>query len=304
VTLDDLTYFLAVAETGLAHRAAAIVGISQPALTKSIQRLESQLGMPLFERSPKGMQLTTYGIAFQRHAVGLRAAYEDALHQMDEIHRGTLAKVRIGATPATEPLVTSAFVSLLVNRPALHLDSIVQLSDALMRALRNGVIDIAVAPVPLPLPDDLVAVQLSSQTTSIVCRSKHPLMKLHGEATAKDLAKYSWILPGPGVSARHQLTTYFQKNNVEGPHVQVQSDYSSPSGVFHMTANTDLLSICSTQYQAMAERLGLRILETKDGYFPREIACLMRKQGELSPLTSTFLDQLVKEVTKEKTYEI
>src|SRR5215469_9721107 len=98
VNLDDLTYFLAIAETGLLHRAAVKVGISQPALTKAVRRLETELGVTLFERSPKGMRLTRYGIEFQRNAVNLRAAYEDTLSKIAELHSGDLAKVRVGAT--------------------------------------------------------------------------------------------------------------------------------------------------------------------------------------------------------------
>ncbi|WP_183081545.1 LysR family transcriptional regulator [Paraburkholderia fungorum] len=295
MNLDDLTYFLAVAETGLLHRAATQVGISQPALTKAVRRLESQLGVSLFERSPKGMQLTRYGIEFQRHAVTLRAAYEATLGQIAELYSGELAKVRIGATPATEPLVDRAFLSLLKKRPALRLDLTVQLSDTLIRALLEGDIDVAVSPMPVDMPEDLRAVPLLNETTSVVCRKEHPLIASKTAATPQDLSRYPWILPSPSVSVRQQIDAYFLKHRLDGPRVQVQSNYSSPMGVFYLIANTDMLGICSTQHWPIAKQLGLQVLSATRANWPREIACLMRKNGTLSPLTATFVEQLVEE---------
>ncbi|WP_158903591.1 LysR family transcriptional regulator [Burkholderia sp. L27(2015)] len=301
MNLDDLTYFLAVAQTGLLHRAATQVGISQPALTKAVRRLETQLGVSLFERSPKGMQLTRYGIEFQRHAMTLRATYEDTLSQIAELHSGELAKVRVGATPATEPLVGRTFLSLLKKRPALRLDLTVQLSDALIRALLEGEIDLAVAPMPVDLPDDLHAVPLLSESTSIVCRNDHPLCATGKAVEPKDLARYPWILPGRSVSARQQIEAYFQRYHLGEPRVHVQSNYSSPVGVFFLIANTDMLGICSTQHRPIAEQLGLEVLSASHANWPREIACLVRKNGSLSPLTTTFMEQLGDEAAQPKT---
>jgi DNA-binding transcriptional LysR family regulator len=301
VNLDDLSYFLAIAETGLLHRAAVKVGISQPALTKAVRRLETQLGVALFERSPKGMQLTRYGIEFQRNAVTLRAAYEDTLSKIAELHSGELAKVRVGATPATEPLVDRAFLALLKSRPALRLDLNVQLSDALMRALLEGEIDLAVAPMPVGLPDDIVAVRLMSETIAIVCRQEHPLSALDKPATPEQLARFTWVLPGQSVSARQQIDAWFERQNVDGPIVQVQSNYSSPVGVFSLVANTNMLGICSTQHRPIADQFGLRTVPASRANWPREIACLLRKNGSLSPLTSRFMERLVEDAASSRT---
>lgn len=298
VNLDDLTYFLAVADTGLMHRAAAEVGISQPALTKAVRRLEAQLGVALFERSPKGMRLTRYGVEFQRHATLLRAAYEDSLSHIAEMNAGELAKVRIGATPATEPLVGRTFLSLLRKRPALRLDLTVQLSDALMRALLEGDIDLAVSPMPFDLPDDVCATPLLHESTWIVCRHDHPLRSAGEDVLPETLAQYSWVLPGMGVSARQHIEAYFRQHGLAGPRVQVQSNYSSPVGVFYLIANSDMLGLCSTHHREVAEQLGLVTTQAPGATWPREIACLTRANGGLSPLTSAFMTQLIEEITR------
>ena len=75
VRLDDIDYFLAVAEHGQVRRAAAALGLSQPALTKGLQRLEKELGFPLFERGPRGMTLTPVAEQFRQRTKTLRARY-------------------------------------------------------------------------------------------------------------------------------------------------------------------------------------------------------------------------------------
>jgi DNA-binding transcriptional LysR family regulator len=298
MNLDDLAYFLAVAETGLLHRAATQVGISQPALTKAVRRLEAGLGVALFERSSKGMQLTTYGSEFRQHAVRLCAAYEDALNQITERHSGELAKVRVGSTPAAEPLVGRTFLALLKRRPALRIDLTVQLSDVLVLALLEGQIDLGVAPLPVDLPDDLRAIPLLNESTSVVCRKRHPLLSTGKAVTPRDLAQCEWILPGPGVSARKQIEEYFRRHRLAGPRVQVQSNYSSPMGVFFLIANTDMVGICGTQHQPFATQLGLQVLEVNGAKWPRQVCCLVRRNGTLSPLAATFVERLADEAAR------
>ncbi|MGW1285445.1 LysR family transcriptional regulator, partial [Streptomyces sp. NPDC002586] len=74
-----LRSFLAVAEDGSLTRAAERVFVSQPALTKQIRQLETQLGVRLFERSRAGMALTDAGRALARRAPALLASWDETL---------------------------------------------------------------------------------------------------------------------------------------------------------------------------------------------------------------------------------
>jgi DNA-binding transcriptional LysR family regulator len=77
LSLRDIEYFLAVVEHGNLDRAAAACGVSQPALSKSLQPLEADTGLALLDRGGRGLRLTSAGLAFREHAQRLWAEYRD-----------------------------------------------------------------------------------------------------------------------------------------------------------------------------------------------------------------------------------
>ncbi|MDM0118107.1 LysR family transcriptional regulator, partial [Variovorax sp. J22R133] len=97
--LDDIDYFLAVAQHGQVRRAAAALGLSQPALTKGLQRLEKELGFPLFERGARGMTLTPVAEQFRQRTQTLRASLGDAIKEAADLHLGAMGTLRVGVSP-------------------------------------------------------------------------------------------------------------------------------------------------------------------------------------------------------------
>lgn len=78
MSLSQLEYFVAVAEKGNVGRAADRVRVAQPALSRQIRALESELGTPLFERTPRGMTLLPAGAKFLAHARSILSEVERA----------------------------------------------------------------------------------------------------------------------------------------------------------------------------------------------------------------------------------
>ena len=88
-----LNYFIAVAEYGGFTRAAAILHVSQPALSQQIRQLEETLGVRLFDRSGRNTCLTDAGkvwLIYARRALRELAEGQRALHDVDDLQRGTL----------------------------------------------------------------------------------------------------------------------------------------------------------------------------------------------------------------------
>ena len=97
ITLRQISYFLAAAETGSISAAAVRMGISQSAVTESIRTLEDQAGVHLFERNSKGVELTYQGHQMMRHVVKSELpAIAVALHEL------ATNAAKYGALSATE----------------------------------------------------------------------------------------------------------------------------------------------------------------------------------------------------------
>jgi DNA-binding transcriptional LysR family regulator len=94
--LRHLRYFIAVAEEQHMGRAAARLHLSQPPLTRQIQQLESELGVRLFERTPRGMELTQAGYLFLEEARNIQSIVERATERTQRAGQGKLGRLDIG----------------------------------------------------------------------------------------------------------------------------------------------------------------------------------------------------------------
>src|SRR6476620_6780504 len=98
MNLHHLTLFDAVASTGHISRAAERLRISQPAVSKQLRLLESSLGAPLFDRTPKGVRLTEAGRLLAGYARRLLALADEAEHAVAQLRGLRRGRLTIGAS--------------------------------------------------------------------------------------------------------------------------------------------------------------------------------------------------------------
>ena len=150
VHLQQLAYFVAVAETRHFTPAAPLSGVSQPSLSKQIRVLENSLGTPLFVRDRGGVELTSAGEALLPHArrilIDVEAA-QRAVHEVAGLRRGL---VRVGATPSLCDAALAEGVARFHQRhPGIDLVVEEGGSRLLTQALARGRLDVALLIVPL-----------------------------------------------------------------------------------------------------------------------------------------------------------
>ncbi|WP_256107661.1 LysR family transcriptional regulator [Streptomyces sp. ODS05-4] len=151
--LQQLSYFVAVAETRHFTRAAETVHVSQPSLSQQIRALERELGAELFSRARGNIALTDAGEALLPLARRILADADTARREVQELAQLRRGRVRLGATPslctALLPDVLRAFHDL---HPGIQLVIEESGSHDLVRELARGALDLALVVLPLPQP--------------------------------------------------------------------------------------------------------------------------------------------------------
>lgn len=290
--LEDLDYFLAVARHGQVRRAATDLGVSQPAVSKGVHRLERELGFRLFERGSRGMTLTAIARPFHDRTRDLRASLGEAIKEAADLHLGAMGVLRVGVSPLyVRQLFLPACLRLHSQRPAARLKVSINLNDVLLPALRLGDIDLSISALPQELPADLSAVALMSDELRLVVRPGHPLLA-RGRLRLEDLVQAQWLLPGPDVAARRRIDELFAAAGLPVPQVAVEvSNTTAPLG--DLLLHSDLVAVQSEA--AIRHRSGepLVALSIPEVRLTRQIGVLTRQGMALPPLAQRFMELLV-----------
>lgn len=156
ISFESLRYVLAVAETGSFSAAARVCGVTQPALSNGVAKLEERLGERVFDRSPRGVTQTAFGV----HIIPL---VERALSALDGVEAAASRwnstgdeVIRLGVSPLIDPkLVASAYTAVccLATLPGPRQLVLREANMAeLQKALRAGELDLILIPSVAPMP--------------------------------------------------------------------------------------------------------------------------------------------------------
>jgi len=144
--LRHLRYFQAVAREEHFGRAARAIRIAQPALTRQIRDLETELGVALFERLPRGVRLSAAGRAFLEDTDEILAHVERAANGMRGLASGHVGTVRIGFSEiaSRNRAIPKRILDFRLKEPRIELNLLPMGSEAQVEALRAGALDIAI----------------------------------------------------------------------------------------------------------------------------------------------------------------
>ena len=188
---DQLRYFLRVAALTNFTRAAEELGISQPALSRSIQRLEEELGQPVFERQSRSVALTDAGTLLQSRAQQVLALLEDT--QAEITDDGQSGRVRVGAIPTIAPYFLPEVLRKFSSEyPKATLIVQEHTTDALLKSCQQGEIDVAVLALPLPAKY-LEIEELFEEELLLALPSDHPLVG-KDKIRLRDVESYPFVL--------------------------------------------------------------------------------------------------------------
>jgi DNA-binding transcriptional LysR family regulator len=176
--LRHLKYFLAVAEELNIGRAAARLHISQPPLTRQIKALEEELGVPLFIRTAKGVELTQAGEMFKEEASNIRMLVEAAIDRVQRAGEGKLGRLDVGIFgSAIYDIIPKLLQSFRERLPGVNIVLHTMNKAEQIEALRQRRITVAFNRMTQPEPD-IGRELVTTEQLYVVLPTGHALEKL------------------------------------------------------------------------------------------------------------------------------
>lgn len=222
VTLRELRLLLAVARSGSILKAAQDVGLTQPAVSKSIKDLESTVGVRLFDRTNRGVEPTPQGQVLLRRAAGVFQELRQAVDELDFLADSGGGHVRIGGTPGMcAGLLPHAIGRIAAEHPRMRYHVVELESERLAREILARSIDVSVGREPALIDENMIAFErLFEDRLFIVAGAQHRLAR-RKSIRLEDAAAERWILPIPGTPLTQQLQGAFKRLGMPLPQATV-----------------------------------------------------------------------------------
>lgn len=286
--LRDIEYFAVLAEHGHVGRAAEALGLSQPALSVSLRRLEQSMNTKLCKRTPRGIELTDVGRVLLSQLRRLRQAHEDIMREVEDLSQGRAGNLRVGAHAGImDNLMGPACCTLLNAAPGVMLTVTIESNESAITAIRDGRLDLGVSIMPAPPHPDMVQEPLLNDTIVVFASAQHPLAK-RKQITIDDLEGARWAATAFSAPALPLLGLAMQERGRNPLRYVVQTN-SLPFRD-QLVANTDLLGTSSKRMlQQIKSKHRVVELPVKGFSVKRSIGVFYRKDAYLSPAARQFI---------------
>jgi DNA-binding transcriptional LysR family regulator len=288
MNIQQLKALSAVLKTGSLNKAAQELRVSQPALTKAIQRLEAEVGVRLFTRNRSGMRPTPYAEMLRPYAEAVTSGLTETLAKIETSRSGERSFLRVSGAPHTMAvLFPNALVKLKQQLPDLQLRVVTPSSD-LVAGLIDGEYDLAVT----ALDERIGAMKVNrhfllNDRLVIATRPGHPLTRTK-KVTPAVLKGLQWVYSGESTWHRRRLEIFFQEAGITAP----------PASIECRTSAVQKAIIASSDHVGLVTRLGvrsdvaagtLRIFEIDSPLMARPIGFLWGQDKGLTAAAKQFI---------------
>ncbi len=228
-----LKSYCLVVETGSFSRAALAKRMTQSAMSRLVKGIEDELGVKLLLRQDKTVTPTPEGRIFYDHAKKLLEGYarlEQELSTAGGFARGWL---RLGSsrTPAFH-LLTQALYDFSKNHPKIRIDLTIARTEAVLRGLREGRIDIGIVD-SLGIDEKFFAETLAEDEIVLIGPENHPLTAKKS-IVSQDIMTQPFILPGGGSGTRALVDDFLKSQGIDMRRLNVRMTAGSPEFVVQM----------------------------------------------------------------------
>jgi DNA-binding transcriptional LysR family regulator len=284
----DLHVFMAVAEHGNMANAADRLAISRPVVSKAISQLEHTLGVPLFDRSPQGVEPTLYGRALLKHGVAIFDELRQSVKEIEFLVDPTSGELRLGCAD-----FMAGIVGVAIDRMSRRYSRIVfeVVSTGWRQELRARNIELFVAVPEEPFNnEDFDTEILYNDPIVVVADPRHSLTRRRSLQLA-ELVHEAWALPPANSTSGDYIRNAFQTNGLALP-ARIVSTYSHVLR-HHLVATAGFITVLpKATIEVLAKGLSIKALPVQLPPTSRTAAIVVLKRRTLSPIAQLFIETL------------
>lgn len=280
--MRQLAALIVIADAGSLRGAAAKLGLSQPALSKTLRELEAVFDRPLFVRESRGLRQTSHGTAVIEYARRLICDVDALAHALDAVDSGAGGRLRLGVIPYVSTDWLRRTIDRVLQDPPLALQVLEGATDVLVELLRRRELDCVIGRVtPKIAGEDLETRAIFQQTLRIIVRAGHPLLRSRTRSALANLLEYEWLLAPVTTPTRQMIDQVFIQAGLQRPRVRLET--YSLAIIQNVLASGDALAAVPNDIAEQCARQGdYKLLSFS---WPLPPVCLVwLKRDQCSPL--------------------
>jgi len=290
--LRQLQYFFCVYEEGSVTRAARKLHVVQPAISMQLQKLESQMGFPLFERTPQGVVPTPEGEAIYELYQPILLDFQDAQKRAKELQGKVIGDIVFGFNPSvTDAALGSTLGQFRRRYPHVRVTIHEATSENLIDLVESGRLDVAVVTMAEEPPQRRRALNtcMMAEESLLFAARRAPGAAAPRSVSIAELAAMKLVLPHKGLGFRNILERVARQAGVE---IVPELEMHSTAAVLNLVAESDLATVLPSI--ALGRWLSLLPLEARsiEPDAIRRIGYVHRSSHPLSRASTKFIEML------------
>ena len=284
--LHLLVQFVVLARTKNFTRAAEELHLSQSALSRAIQKLEDQLGQPLFERKPREIVLTDLGGLLLDRAKEILKLMEDTFSELSEA--GKRGRVRLGAIPTIAPyFLPTLLASFAKKHPEISVIVQEDTTDMLIKRCSHGEIDLALLALPV-ITRQLDIEPLFDEELLLLLPLGHPL-EAEKKITAESVDGYPFVMLNEAHCLSENIASFCRKQSVQPVTIERTSQLATVQELVSLNHGVSIVPEMARKIDTSTQRIYRSFTSTKPS---RTIAMMWNPDRFLSKSTKTLMDHL------------
>lgn len=193
--LRDLETLQAIAEAGSMAKAAERLSLSQPAVSKAVQALEETLGVPILDRTHRGVEVTPYGRVLIKYARDMFDDLGKGLAELSFMQDPSRGHLRVGSPEPATGVLAGIMADLLADLPEVTFNVIVADTAVLFQALRERSADVVLTRLVDPnIAPDVDFERIFDDQLVVIAGAQNPLARKRN-VELSDLVNEPWVLP-------------------------------------------------------------------------------------------------------------